>query len=196
MKILVNGNADLLSGDPGVSLGTLIQQIQAWAAAEGVAVLSVTVDGQSASELDLARDVGEFSDMALAVQPVGDLVQQTLGELSSLMPNLREASVEAAEGFQQGDNASGLKKMEQVLTIWTAVSDAMRSLGPLISDERSSGLDIPGEVDKLVAHLETIKTSFSQGDVVGLADLLEYEAEDRIAAWETILGTLSEASPE
>jgi hypothetical protein len=196
MKILVNGNADLLSGDPGVSLETLIQQIQAWAMAEGAAVLSITVDGHAASDLDCSRDVGEFQEMALAVRPVGDLVQETLTELSSLMPSLRAASLAAAEGFQQGDNASGLKKMEDVLTIWTAVSDAMRSLGPLVPDDRAQGLDIPEEVDKLALHLETIKSSFSQGDVVGLADLLEYEAEDRIVAWERILGTLSETSSE
>lgn len=196
MDILVNGQRDLVSVDPGSGLQDTLHQLRDWVRGEGLAILQVTLDGEAVTvDLDAGRaseTVDAYQSLNLQVGRPADLAVSVLEGLRQMLPKLETSMREAAGAFGRGKPDFALARFPQILEAWEAVLGSVGQVCALCSVpmDAVSRVVTPERQASLKDAVLRTKQAFDDADFVSLADLLEYELAPMTGDWAGILGEL------
>jgi hypothetical protein len=193
MKILLD---DMPCDFNAATVGEALDAASTLAEQKGRLIVDVSVDGTSWTESELSRpectsggaDVVRFTSAA----PL-ELVRQTFADAEDALIEADELQRETAELLQADQRAVSLDKLNEAISIWLQVQEAIVKGSQLVAlDLDTVPLERPiGEsINGLNERLEQVRGALAQGDVIALSDTLLYEFPAVIQEWRGILQEL------
>ena len=168
------------------------------------ALLAVQIDGEIITPDDLraaagGRTVDTIQRIEIQSEPVGRLVDQSLGELDEHLPMLPQVCHKLSAVFQSETPEDGYAPFNQLAEIWHAVKVREMQLANAL-DIRMDDLTIGGRTlmqltDELNDYLREAEEAMRAGDSVALGDLLAYELAPRAELETKIVGLLRSHIP-
>ncbi len=194
MRIMLD---DMPCDVTATTVGEAIDAAAALAEDRGRLIVDVAVDGRRWTETELASpdrhaDIAEVVRLTSA-RPA-ELVRQTFTDAAEALLDADGLQREAAELLQSDERTVSLDKLNDAISIWLSVREAIVKGTQLVGldlDEVTVG-DVPigDTIRRLNERLEVIRSTLGQGDEIGLADTLLYEFPSVVEEWRGVLAEL------
>jgi len=197
MRILVNGEvrADLETLAGTLPAGQALEQAGAALFREGMLVVGVRVDGHDVTGEDRSAwgervDVGE---LALVTQTPGGLLEASLRVSREWLPPLRAELSGCADHFRLGDDAQAIEALMRVVEGLRLLFVGVGQIQRLLESQQLPGAAQVAEFQAEIPRLLDEVIEAQEGrDWILLADLLEYDVMEQLAAWEETSSLLLE----
>jgi hypothetical protein len=200
MDITVNGAPHNMKVEPTNTLGQVYQELVQSLAQSGKVVSSVQVNGESLPGgriWDLASSpISDIHTLELAIQEVDDMVRDTLASTDEHLENLVTEIEKTANMFRIGD------ELEAHQRLGTCISGLQWFLRALNTFQSFLHLDFTQmtlaqttaeeAVQEFVPVVDDLLDAQSEGDVILMADLLEYELAPKLTQWKGFLPELEQ----
>lgn len=180
-------------------IGDAIAALAAIAEDDGRMIVDVQVDGDAWGEAQLndrASVNATADEVRLRSAEPRALVAQTLADAADALHDANTLQTDAAELIQSDDQKQGMSKLQDAISIWLGVEQAVTKGTELV------GLDLDscrvGErpaqayVDRLNTQLTIVRNQLEAGDHLGLADTLLYDLPEIVEEWRTLLKQLQQ----
>ncbi|NIA14335.1 MAG: hypothetical protein GWP08_09650 [Nitrospiraceae bacterium] len=186
--------------DEGDALAVLAQVSEALRA-RGRAIMSVKIDGEAVSADRLADVFGgkQPDDLGLVEvesEDIQALVQSSLNDLESLLPELPGVCHQLAGEFQGETPEAGFEPFHRFALIWQTIKEREIMVANALNVDLASldvgAVSIPTMHRELNQFLDECAEALKTGDCVVLGDLLEYELAPRAEAEMGIVAALRE----
>lgn len=184
MKITVDGRDDFPVGMSTRPLADLLYDVSGVLQGEGRAILAVLIDGNSINPDGLAAEFADkttddVSSLEIHSEPVLSLVEESLGDLEEVLPELPVACQGLSELFHGGESEEGIDKFHQLSEIWQAVKERQAQIFQALDLDVES-IEIEGKkfsetATTLGETLAKAAQALVENDFVILSDLLQYE---------------------
>lgn len=203
MEVIVDGSTGFAPAEAPEDAMGMIAAIGESLQAQGRAILSVTLDGQSlapAAMLMALRGKPLSSDGRLEVvsESTAKLVSESLAELEGVLPELARVCHELAAVFQGAEPQSGFEPFQQLADAWAHVKARQeliaQALGTALDTLTLDGKTLGALHEELNGFLAEAAGALESRDLVLLGDLLEYELAPRAEAEVRITALLRERS--
>jgi len=195
MNIVLDGTPCSASAD---TVGEAIDAASAAAMALGRRVIEVIVDGETLASADLqspallTRKAGEVR--MLTADPAL-LVRETFLQAADSLDEIRAKQELAAELLQTGDVAGAMDTLDQAISTWMLVQDAVvngaRFAGIDLDSIRAGDAAASDVARRLTQRLSDMAGALRRRDHIALSDTLLYEMPDVIATWKAVLTRLA-----
>lgn len=179
----------------GSTVEETVRSIQARLCAPGRLVVGLRFDGQEVGQEEmngaLARPMADVKRLDVTTLDRAVLIEDAMNHAATSLEKTVEASAEAAEMLTTGQMAQGIEALGGCTRAWQQIHLAViQSLSLLGVDPGS--LTVEGErlvdvIEKPREALNQIKQALMAQDQVLLADILRYEFEDAVRAWEAVI---------
>lgn len=188
MDVILDGAGNYsLQGTPEDVFGA-VAAVSEYLRGQGRSVLSVKVDGEVLSpdtitERLKGRSLAEVSRLEIGSEVTTTLVERCLDGLSDFLPELPQVCRNLAEVFQGEKPQDGFEPFIEMTEIWeqiksreALVANALELDAEAIAVDGKSMALIHAELNQF---LEEAEQALKDGDIILLADLLEYELAPR-----------------
>lgn len=188
MDVILDGAGNYsLQGTPEDVFGA-VAAVSEYLRGQGRSVLSVKVDGEVLSpdtitERLKGRSLAEVSRLEIGSEVTTTLVEHCLDGLSDFLPELPQVCRNLAEVFQGEKPQDGFEPFIEMTEIWeqiksreALVANALELDAEAIAVDGKSMALIHAELNQF---LEEAEQALKDGDIILLADLLEYELAPR-----------------
>lgn len=206
MQILINGQADLVSADPGARFGQVVEEVRQWLLSNSIAILEMRLDGEvldSIRQADISLQTTEdFETLEIDVVEIAVLAQEVLSSIYQHLPLISQRLIDITARIQGGQTSEAFTLLDDVLEAWGLVLGAIDNLRRLYSVAEVSIAEIDrilaGKEERLRTLLEEIRDAFEDRDLVTVGDCLEYELSPMVADWVEVVDALQAvlATPE
>jgi hypothetical protein len=191
----------ILDDQPCNSAATSVAQAVADAAASvetrGRVIVEVLVDGAALTEEDLGSEELQSRDadeVAMVSADLKELVDGTLTHASEALVEADHLQRHAAERLQSDDRVAAMASLNDALSIWLAVHEAvMKSAAALDIDVDRlpvHGQSMEKRIERLNEHLRAIQSALQGDDPVALSDTLLYELPEVVNQWREVLDVM------
>ena len=191
----------ILDDQPCNSAATSVAQAVADAAASvetrGRVIVEVLVDGTALTEEDLGSEELQSRDadeVAMVSADLKELVDGTLTHASEALVEADHLQRHAAERLQSDDRVAAMTSLNDALSIWLAVHEAvMKSAAALDIDVDRlpvRGQSMEKRIEHLNEHLQAIQSALRGDDPVALSDTLLYELPEVVNQWREVLDVM------
>ncbi len=199
MNITINGN--MVNGQCA-SAGNLeeaLVQLANNAVPENHLVGTVVVNGNEFSELypGQARDIGLERVMDLDIKTVSleQVAGAALKDSSVLITRIIDSANRTAELFRMYDEAEAFENfinlLESFRDLFKFIDTTRNTINWDFEGTQYNGHTVQDEWSKLINIIDEIKTTQEEGDLILLADLIEYEIVPMLTNWIAIFETKS-----
>jgi hypothetical protein len=193
MKVLLD---DMPCEVRAATVGEALDAAAALADQRGRLIVDVSVDGTrwSESELSNADCTGGGAEIVrfTSAAPV-ELVRQTFADAADALTEADDLQRETARLLQADQRAVSLDKLNEAISIWLQVQEAIVKGSQLVGielDELSLPKPISESIGGLNQRLEAVRSALAEEDVIALADTLLYEFPEVVEEWRSILEEL------
>lgn len=204
MDVIVDGASNYnLQGTPEDVFGA-VSAVADMLRGQGRSILSVAVDGTEVSPDNIAerlkgKPLAEAGRLEIGSALTSALVEECLSGLREFLPELPQVCRNLAEVFQGEKPEEGFDPFVELAEIWghiktreALVANALEvDLGRLELDGKSVQ-SLHGELNQF---LEEAEQALKDGDIILLADLLEYELAPRAELEVSIVALLQTHLP-
>jgi len=186
MDVVIDGIPGFAAAQSG-TVTEVIAEIDEALRARGRALVSLSVDGQAVSPESLAARFVTLAAGSACIEvtsrPLDELISEALDELSTTLPELPVACRKLAEVFQSETPEQGFEPFTELARIWEHVKSRQRMICSAL-DIDFDALVVEGRAlaehgHELNSFLDEAAQALRHGDLVLLADLLEYELAPR-----------------
>lgn len=188
MDVIVDGASNYnLKGDPEDVLGA-VAAVSEFLRGQGRSVLSVKVNGEEVSPEALAdrlknTPVANVSRLEFGSEHTSALVEDCLKGLQEFLPELPQVCRNLAEVFQGEKPEEGFDPFVELAEIWGQIK-SREALVANALDIDAGKLEVDGKTVETIhaelnQFLEEAEQALKDGDIILLADLLEYELAPR-----------------
>ncbi len=188
MDVIVDGTSNYsLQGTPEDVFGA-VGAVSEFLRGQGRSVLSVKVDGAEVSPENIAqrlqgKPLADVKRLEIGSESTTTLVEECLSGLQEILPELPQVCRNLAEVFQGEKPDEGFDPFVELAEIWGHI----KSREVLVANALEldlAGLDVDGKTvqsihAELNQFLEEAEQALKDGDIILLADLLEYELAPR-----------------
>ena len=188
MEIIVDGKRGFNVQAESPSISDILTEIDTYLRAQGRAMQTVMADGENIppekmGEVFAGKNPGEIQSLEVNSEVLSALVEESLGELEDVLPELPKVCHELAEVFQSESPDEGYAIFEQLAEIWAAVKlrqqQVIKVLELEIGTLRIGDRPLEELQDELNKTLQDAAKALEAKDLISLADLLEYELAPR-----------------
>ena len=198
MRIVINGEENLASVEPGSQFGAVLDEVRQWLMAHRVAILEIRLDGEPLSpgrQQELGPELADrFESLEIQAVEIGQLAREVLGSIEAHLPAISEHLVEITNLLQSGAHTEAFSRLDTVFEalglVLTAVSNLRNLLGIGGLEANGAGEALLGREQRLAELLEEIKGAFRDQDLVTLGDCLEYELTEVLEDWKEVVAGL------
>jgi hypothetical protein len=188
MNLLVDGIDHPLSFEPGMSVGTVLERVDADLAARERMIVSVSVDGREVSPEQLgeefARSIDGVQTVRVRSEQTAALADRDLSAIEECIPELSQTVRDVAALFQEGKTDEGLDGCKRAAERWIEVVWSERR----VADALQLNLDEFDVDDKPISthhaelnqFLQDALRAMERDDYVLLGDLFEHELAPRL----------------
>ncbi len=199
MEVIVDGKEGFPENDQAETVFDLVVAIGRSLQEQGRSIMAVQVDGQAISAENLMntmkdKPLEQVQRIAVTSEDTRALVQESLSEIESSLPELPLVCQELARLFQSETPDAGFEPFERLAAIWGAIKErelmVANSLELPLEDLRIGDQTVREFHDDLNGYLREAAEALKSGDSVLLGDLLEYELAPRAEKESTIVALL------
>lgn len=191
VKILINGNPDIVSAEPGSTLGQIIDQLRDFMRSNGLLALNFELDGEELTperERELAgSDVENYTQMTVEARDVHAACSELLRTVEEAVDPLVASACELAGDLQSGMMQNLESRMQDLLQRF---QDIQRGLLMVCgaAGKRADDLMIDGNpFSEKIADMDSIhremRENIQNADAQALAETLEFELAERLSEW-------------
>lgn len=200
MEVMVDGARFSFAEPPKDVIGA-VAAVSERLQQQGRSIMRVNVDGQPLDPASLVevlskKPIDAVRTLSFESESVAKLVEESLRELESVLPELSKACHELAAIFQGADPQSGYEPFEQLAEIWSHVKTRQsliaNALDMNLDTLTINGKSVSAAHDELNGFLAEAAGALESGDLVLLGDLLEYELAPRAETEVAITALLRE----
>jgi len=188
MDVIVDGASNYnLKGNPEHVLGA-VAAVSEFLRGQGRSILSVKINGEEVSPEALADRLKDTPIASVARLEIGSeqtaaLVEDCLQGLQEFLPELPQVCRNLAEVFQGEKPEEGFDPFVELAEIWGQVK-SREALVANALDIDVGKLEVDGKTVQTIhaelnQFLEEAEQALKDGDIILLADLLEYELAPR-----------------
>ncbi len=197
MNITVNGTPVMESYDHALNLEEIIVHLSKNAVPENHLVGSVRVNGNDFSELypGQAKDVGRDRIQDLALQTVSFelLSQAAMKDCPVLIDRIMASANKTADMFRMHDESEAFEHfgnlIESLRSLFLFIDAARKTMDIDGRANAGSGTSADEAWERLRGIIDEMKNIQEEGDLILLADLLEYELVPALQTWSSIFST-------
>jgi hypothetical protein len=157
-------------------------------------VVEVRLDGRTlpADELEQHHDAPlDVTEVQLITAEPVELARQTMLDVADALAAARDDQQRAAELLRDDDMPAALEHVRSALTVWgqaqQSVLHSAQLLGLSLDAVKLGDQTVPEMVEHLSELLRLVRDQLQAGDLVGLADTLEYELTDQTQLWSDLI---------
>ncbi len=188
----------------GTTVEETVRSIQARLCAPGRLVVGLRFDGKEVGQDEmngaLARPMAGVRRLDVATLDRAALIEDAMNHAAASLAQTVEASTHAAELLTTGQVAQGIEALGGCTRAWQQIHQAViQSLSLLCVDAASVKIGnerLADVIEKPREALNQIKQALMAQDHVLLADILRYEFEDAVRAWEAVIRSVSRLGRE
>ncbi|MBL7644935.1 MAG: hypothetical protein JNK74_01980 [Candidatus Hydrogenedentes bacterium] len=204
MDVIVDGASNYnLQGTPEDVFGA-VGAVADFLRGQGRSVLSVRVDGAEISPDNMAerlkgKALADVGRLEIGSELTSSLVEACLSGLQEFLPELPQVCRNLAEVFQGEKPEEGFDPFVELAEIWGHIK-SRESLVANALELELGGLEVDGKTvqsihAELNQFLEEAEQALKDGDIILLADLLEYELAPRAELEVSIVSLLQAHIP-
>lgn len=185
-----------------VTATTVSQAIEAAAAVandKGRLIVEVSVDGSQWSEQRLASPEAQASNadvVCLTSAAPAEMVRETFADAAEALGVADDLQQEAAELLQAGQHRVSMDKLQEAISIWLSVQQAIvksaQLIGLNLDDVVVNETPLTASISRLNERLQVVRSALHENDQIGLADTLLYEFPEVVGEWRDILDDLQQ----
>lgn len=199
MRVLVDAREVSASGS---TLADALLAGRDEAAARGRVVIEAKVNGEPIPDAELeSPPPGDLADAVVSFLTADPraLVREAMLQVAETLAALTQQQSQAAAAFQRGAFEDAFGLLSDVVSTWDAVRRAVTQ-GPALLGLEATGLTVRGpagdeplarHAERLSLDLTRLREALAAQDWSTLADVLEGELADQVAAWEGIARVLA-----
>lgn len=201
MIVLLDGRPLDFPNQGEMTLHTLIDAVRATHLPERL-VVSVRLNGKALLDADLTQALEEamqpedFVELESADRT--DLAIDALRGVAERIGSVRDELPDIAATFQAGRTGEAVRRIGTFVDAWQecrlTLSHGCRLLGRDLTAETYAGRSVREHLDDVVSKLRGLRDAFEAGDMVLVADLVQYELTPLCDTWGALLGELAESS--
>ena len=188
MKITIDGCQDLVIPEEEETLGELLIQLEEWVKENKRVIVQVKLEGkifpEKNKEIVLHRKVGEFKVLELFTANLWQWAVDSLKEMEEELPRIALEMEKVGFLIQKGNYQDAFSLLDKSIEVWDRINEALRYVERLFALDYSQIFPerkgISGEMEKVKDLLGEANRAMEQNDLLGLADILEYELAPRI----------------
>ncbi len=171
------------------NLGEVISELEATFQLKGEVICEIQVNGIAISEEDEVRlgatPVTEIESLIICSSEPARLIDQALGSCKEFIPHVKQSCIRTSEKLRGTDAAGAQNQFIETMEGCYWLVDTLRHVR---GASKNSNLDQWTVYEnKMASVVREVVTAFEAKDYVLVADLLEYELSEAVAAWETVL---------
>lgn len=201
MKIIIDGNEDIVSADDSDCLDDTLTDLTKFLHENGFSILEISLDD---NVLDVPKrlafaseTLASFKEMHVSTVPTAELCKSALNEMHSSFAQLGEKMQEAAGHIQAGQNQSAIEILGKILLDWETIQQGLSDIVRLANQDFDSikiadGSSYNKLSEKARGLLDEIENALKQQDMVTVSDILEYEMAAHMKEWTEILDVVGE----
>jgi len=200
MQILLDDKPYSAAGGPGQTVGQLAEQIGSNLAEEDRFLVAIRCDGTEVApqqwEQVLGRRLEEYECVEFQSESGPGLAVRVLAEARALLEQTDQQCDEAVELLMQAKMGAGMRSLAATMSAWhqahhavvQAVELLKLDLGQIkVGQEHAATI-----VEDLRTQLSQIKSALAAGDLVLLADMLQYEFASTLGRWQAMIEAMIE----
>ena len=200
MNITVDGSKQDIGVEQDQILGHVYQQLVDSLAQSGKVITSVEVNGEHLSGGRIwnfaSSPISEIQELELLTRDLVDMVHETMGYSDSHLELLCQETEKTATMFRLGEELDAQERLGMCISGLQWFLKALGALrGMMKLDFHSLPLKdttVEAGLEEFVPIVEDLLEAQSDGDVILLADILEYEMIPRLTMWRSALPELEE----
>jgi hypothetical protein len=172
----------------------LITRIETEISTKGEVICEIRVNGKILSEEDETRlaqnSSQEIQEITIKTNRPSDLIKEAIASAIEFLPDVEAASVKAAEGFRGADLNAAQKAFGDAIEGCQWLTDTLMHIRgaasgtgePIAQPERWY------EAEKIISKaVREVSDAYATGDMVLVADLMEYEITGALGIWREAL---------
>jgi hypothetical protein len=204
MDVIVDGASNYsLQGAPEDVFGA-VGAVSEFLRSQGRSVLSVKVDGAEVSPENIAqrlkgKPLADVQRLEIGSELTSTLVEECLSGLQEFLPELPQVCRNLAEVFQGEKPQEGFDPFVELAEIWGHIKSreslVANSLELDLGNLEVDGKTVQSVHAELNQFLEEAEQALKDGDIILLADLLEYELAPRAELEVSIVSLLQAHIP-
>ena len=204
MDVIVDGASNYsLQGAPEDVFGA-VGAVSEFLRSQGRSVLSVKVDGEEVSPENIAqrlkgKPLADVLRLEIGSESTSSLVEECLSGLQEFLPELPQVCRNLAEVFQGEKPDEGFDPFVELAEIWghikTREALVANALELDLGDMEVDGKTVQSVHAELNQFLQEAEQALKDGDIILLADLLEYELAPRAELEVSIVSLLQAHIP-
>ncbi len=194
MTTSVWANTELSTEFPQAkTLSEVIGELEATFQLKGEVICEIQVNGIAISEEDEVRlgatPVTDIESLIICSSEPARLIDQALGSCREFVPHVKQSCIRTSEKLRGTDAAGAQTQFIETIEGCHWLVDTLRHIrGASKNSPTSPGLDQwTAHENKMAGVVRDVVTAYEAKDYVLVADLLEYELSEAVAAWETVL---------
>ena len=202
MDLYVDGRCSDHDGEDNRTLNEVLETVRRANARSDKAILALVCDGEEIVAEDrltesLLRPASSFQRIDIATGSPRSMIVQAVNAALATLDDSEEDRRQAVRHFGQGKQGEAGPLLGSCLRQWHQVNETIaKSLGLLRVMDESMALTLAtlAEVlEPVSGKLGEIRSAVQSQDYVALADILEYEFDDVIASWRSVLQSVLDA---
>ncbi len=204
MDVIVDGASNYnLQGAPEDVFGA-VGAVSEFLRSQGRSVLSVKVDGEEVSPENIdqrlkGKSIADVTRLEVGSKSTSALVEECLSGLQEFLPELPQVCSNLAEVFQGEKPDEGFEPFGELAEIWghikTREALVANALELDLGDLEVDGNTVQSVHAELNQFLQEAEQALKDGDIILLADLLEYELAPRAELEVSIVSLLQAHIP-
>jgi len=172
-----------------------VTNVSSLAQERGHMVVEIFVDEKQCQEEELAA-LDESATLIEEVRLVSAdpvlLVEDTFADAATALTEVESLQLGAAECLENNQSSDAMDKLNQALSIWHQIQQAV-SMGTTVLSRFGETKTSIDQFEKAIAHLEeqlrTLRSFLKNNDSIGLSDSLRYDLSEVVTHWREILQT-------
>lgn len=183
MNIVIDGR----SPEAGVKSTATLGEVIALAAVPGRLVTRLVIDGvePSTDEIEASLDSPVGGQIVhIETSPISELIDELTTQARDVLGEVESARSQAVEFLQAGDQVRAYSALGECVRDWRLAQEALSRLAELkgvsLDALTIDGEPVVGWFEQFAEQLKEMIAAIRAGDLVRLADVLEYEAPESI----------------
>lgn len=198
MKIIIDGEADLISLADGAALDQLAEQLEGTLLSSGRKSLKYVLDGRELALENLSEELSAGGEtLEIQTMPLVDFIQAILGDMESGLRDSQEKMVELGERITLPNPSEAMEELmswnEDMLAMCQNLGQLMHMLSLDQAELKSEG---GLSLREILLSVESLCQKFTQAlqadNFTAVADLCECEAVELLGAAQALLPKLKE----
>ncbi|HMQ16248.1 MAG TPA: hypothetical protein PKC49_09765 [Phycisphaerae bacterium] len=199
MIVTMDGDRLPLALAPQMTLRALVDAAAAELAPERL-IVAVARDGENlvstALEQALLEPLSQAAQVDLCTSDRAELAGAALRETASRLERVGQEQAEVAAAINTGQTDEALRRFAPFLATWQAAQETIQQCCEVLRSDLTQrsieGRSLREHLSDLAGKLRELRQALTAGDMVLLADLLEYELAPLCQRWRGLLAALAE----